>query len=488
MATMEELYRQYMLGQSSTGLLGSAVNSPGFTPVNYPTLDLFSQPPVPLAAPAPASGGTAVTTRPSPLGTYGGATMNDPYQQYLLTQPGVGGSQNRYRDLMSQTKPFVSPYPASRGLLAGAAVKPPSTTTGSSMGTYGGGLGGTTVDGVDQNLSTANPSWDALTDAERASFYANNPGFAKATQIGQSIFSNTSLGKLQGLFAPGFVANQGLIPMGVDPAAYQKAKESFRTSEINAMNQAAAAVANQTNVPTQQESKDAFDAYMAANATNVPTAQEAKNAFEAYMAPPTMTMSERMPGGFATQVSPYTPTQLQTLIDLGNYNAIGQAKGMQQTGNYGAASLAEQQAINDALSRAQAEQDTAATNTSSPTAISMSSMQDALNADVAALNAMNDATSQSISDQNLGGDAGGYGGYSDGGSSSSFGEGQYAKGGKVIKAHLKGPNPKGPDEGYGALLGGEFVIKKSAVKKYGEGLLSMINDGKIPAKKLKSLL
>jgi len=64
----------------------------------------------------------------------------------------------------------------------------------------------------------------------------------------------------------------------------------------------------------------------------------------------------------------------------------------------------------------------------------------------------------------------------------------WAKGGKVTKNRLKGPDPKGPDEGYGALLGGEFVIQKSAVKKYGEGLLSMINDGKIPAKKMKSLL
>jgi hypothetical protein len=98
------------------------------------------------------------------------------------------------------------------------------------------------------------------------------------------------------------------------------------------------------------------------------------------------------------------------------------------------------------------------------------------------------ADTQSISDQS-GANYGGYDtGYGTGDTSGGFGEGQYAKGGKVIKAHLKGPDPKGPDEGYGALLGGEFVIKKSAVKKYGEGLLSMINDGKIPAKKMKSLL
>ena len=64
----------------------------------------------------------------------------------------------------------------------------------------------------------------------------------------------------------------------------------------------------------------------------------------------------------------------------------------------------------------------------------------------------------------------------------------YAKGGKVTKNRLKGPDPKGPDQGYGALLSGEYVIKKSAVKKYGEGLLGMINEGKIPVQKMKSLL
>jgi hypothetical protein len=96
------------------------------------------------------------------------------------------------------------------------------------------------------------------------------------------------------------------------------------------------------------------------------------------------------------------------------------------------------------------------------------------------------AATQSISDQNTAGDSGGYGGYSDGGGSSSFGEGQYNMGGLVDK--VGGPNPAGPDDGAGMLQLGEYVIKKSAVKKYGQGLLDMINDGKIPAKKMKSLL
>jgi hypothetical protein len=129
--------------------------------------------------------------------------------------------------------------------------------------------------------------------------------------------------------------------------------------------------------------------------------------------------------------------------------------------SYGGASRAEQDAMNAALS-----------------AQSMQSMQDALNADTAA------AQAQSISDQSsAGSEAGGYG---TGDTSGGFGEGQYNMGGPVDR--VGGPNPPGPDDGAGMLQLGEYVIKKSAVKKYGAGLLDMINDGKIPAKKMKSLL
>ena len=39
----------------------------------------------------------------------------------------------------------------------------------------------------------------------------------------------------------------------------------------------------------------------------------------------------------------------------------------------------------------------------------------------------------------------------------------------------------------GGLIG-DYIIKEPAVKKYGRGLLDMINEGKVPAKKIKSLL
>ena len=51
-----------------------------------------------------------------------------------------------------------------------------------------------------------------------------------------------------------------------------------------------------------------------------------------------------------------------------------------------------------------------------------------------------------------------------------------------------GDNPPGPDDGAKYLDIGEYVIKKSSVDKYGKGLLDMINEGKVPAKKMKSLL
>ena len=103
-----------------------------------------------------------------------------------------------------------------------------------------------------------------------------------------------------------------------------------------------------------------------------------------------------------------------------------------------------------------------------------------------------------VNDGGTGGDAGASTGGGDtgtgqGGGMSNQGEGGgppgtggWAKGGLIDK--LTGPDPSGPDDGYGKLQVGEYVIKKSSVKKYGQGLLDMINEGKIPAKKIKSLL
>jgi hypothetical protein len=66
--------------------------------------------------------------------------------------------------------------------------------------------------------------------------------------------------------------------------------------------------------------------------------------------------------------------------------------------------------------------------------------------------------------------------------------GGMARGGMVHGGLMFGANPPGPDDGAVNLDMGEYVIKKSSVDKYGKGLLDMINEGKVPAKKMKSLL
>ena len=391
------------------------------------------------------------------------ATMEELYQQYLLTQPGIGGSQNRYRDLMSQMRPFANPYPGSTGLLAGGTVAPvvPKTPAKTSpMGTYGGG-GGTGSGGM------TNSTWDSMTDAQRSEFYANNPAYAKATQIGQGIFGLTSLGRAQALLDPERVNREGLIAQGFDFNAYQKARDTFRESELKYAREQEALAQAQQQAAENAAAEAAIGSYGG--------------------------------GSFAEQ---------QAINDaIAAQSAASEAA----VGSYGGGSFAEQQAINDAIAAREADRNNwaagiiaqvqadvaqraaeAAAQQSADNAAAESAIGSYGGGSFAEQQAINDAIAaaeaQSISDQNQGGDGGGYGGYSDSAGSGSFGEGQYAKGGKVVKAHLKGPDPKGPDEGYGALLGGEFVIKKSAVKKYGEGLLSMINDGKIPTKKLKSLL
>jgi len=66
--------------------------------------------------------------------------------------------------------------------------------------------------------------------------------------------------------------------------------------------------------------------------------------------------------------------------------------------------------------------------------------------------------------------------------------GGFAQGGHVSMQHLLGPNPEGPDDGYGALKDGEFVMNDKAVKKYGIELMQAINSGKISKGKLRGLL
>lgn len=65
-----------------------------------------------------------------------------------------------------------------------------------------------------------------------------------------------------------------------------------------------------------------------------------------------------------------------------------------------------------------------------------------------------------------------------GGGDAGFGGGRQAfnQGGMVTPDRLMGRAPA-PDDGYGALQGGEYVITKAAVEKYGKAMMDAINNG-----------
>jgi len=65
-----------------------------------------------------------------------------------------------------------------------------------------------------------------------------------------------------------------------------------------------------------------------------------------------------------------------------------------------------------------------------------------------------------------------------GGGDAGFGGGSQAfnQGGMVTPERLMGQAPA-PDDGYGALQGGEYVITKAAVERYGKAMMDAINNG-----------
>jgi hypothetical protein len=84
-----------------------------------------------------------------------------------------------------------------------------------------------------------------------------------------------------------------------------------------------------------------------------------------------------------------------------------------------------------------------------------------------------------------GGFGGGVGTGDFGGSPESASDMGYAQGGRVQLKDLIQPAP-GPDDGYGGLQDGEYVIKKDAVKKYGIKMLENINQRKVSKKQVSN--
>jgi len=295
------------------------------------------------------------------------ATIDELYQQSLLGN--LPTTLTPYQRIMGQMTPTMNPYTGAGVAIGGYDPALYNRRSGSGLINYGGGGMGGGGGGGGGDYTPTPSDWDNMSNSQKAAYYAENPNMASVTRGLQSLFGNTLYGKAQAYFNPGFVSEQRALT-SLDPAAYQAAKESFRASEIAAMN---------AGYPSTI-SPEAQYGFVAEQPGSLPPSPEAQYGFLA-----------EQPGSTAPD-----------------------------TGGGG---------------------------------------------------------SYSASD---------YGGYS-GSETQSSGE-SYAnfKGGMVT--NVFGPNPAGPDDGAGMLQLGEYVIKKSAVKKYGTGLLDMINAGKIPAKKMKSLL
>ena len=220
--------------------------------------------------------------------------------------------------------------------------------------------------GNDEGRSS-NPSWDALSNAEKAAYYSNNPTMAAVTQGLQKAFGATSYGMLQNALAPNFVREQQAIAQGFpDVEAYSGSRNFGKESSLPAEGVVS---------PGMPQSRGMFESFL--NSV-LPSSSVSLNPVEVQDRAPSLT-----PAGMASAAP-----------GVAEANAAGYDSGM---GDFG-------------------------------------------------------------------------------GGSNSFGEGQYNQGGMVNAQHLMGRAPA-PDDGYGALQGGEYVITKAAVERYGKAMMDAINNG-----------
>ena len=227
---------------------------------------------------------------------------------------------------------------------------------------------------------SSNSGWDALSNAEKAAYYSDNPTMAAVTQFGQKAIGYAPFGiglamRAQNAMFPDFVAEQASVARGIDPATGLQV------------------------------------------------------------------------GGYGSQPGPsgITPTGL-----YGDQFAGMPAPA--KPDNFFASLLSGiLPSSNVSLSPVEV-QDRAPSLTPAGMA----------------------AAAPGVAEANAAGYDSGMGNF--GGGSDSFGEGQYNQGGMVNAQHLMGRAPA-PDDGYGALQGGEYVITKAAVERYGKAMMDAINNG-----------
>ena len=228
---------------------------------------------------------------------------------------------------------------------------------------------------------SSNSGWDALSNAEKAAYYSDNPTMAAVTQFGQKAIGYAPFGiglamRAQNAMFPDFVAEQATVARGIDPATGLQ-----------------------------------VGGYGSRQAPDL-------QSFDIATPTPTGLYGDEFAGKTAPQSKGFFESLLSNILPSSSVS----------------------------LSPAPVEDRTPTPNPYGP-------------AGGAADNSGDGRTSGG----NYGGDA--YGG--------SY---QFNQGGMVTPERLMGRAPA-PDDGYGALQGGEYVITKAAVERYGKAMMDAINNG-----------
>ena len=242
---------------------------------------------------------------------------------------------------------------------------------------------------------SANPQFDAMSNAEKAAFYSNNPTMAGITQFGQKALNYAPFGigmamRAQQAMFPQFVADQQSIARGIDPATGLQ-----------------------------------VGGYGSQPGTSG------------------ITLTGLYGDQFAGMPAPQSKGMFESFL-----NSVLPSSSM-------------------SLNPAQVETRAATPNPYGPVGL------------------YGDAAAGTTSSYGGGADAPGANADGFGGGDAGFGGGSqaFAQGGMVRLKDLLGKAP-GPDDGYGALQDGEFVIKRDAVKRYGVKMLEQINRRKIAKKQV----
>ena len=228
---------------------------------------------------------------------------------------------------------------------------------------------------------SANPQFDAMSNAQKAGYYSDNPTMAGITQFGQKALGMTSYGMLQNALAPNFVAEQGMVARGIDP---------------------------------------------------------------------------------------------NTGLQVGGYGSQPGTSGITPTGLYGDQFAGQQSTASGFFGGLAGRSEQAPAPVETRDSMSSPAFNFGKESSIPTGGMVSPGATYGGGDA-LGANADGFGG-----GDAGFGGGSkaFAQGGMVRLKDLLGKAP-GPDDGYGALQDGEFVIKKDAVKRYGVKMLEQINRRKI---------